>query len=248
MIRYGRSRAVGALLLLGGCSYHSMPQAPPPASALTAPARRVPGAWVVQLETDRLTRQAGLSGSLGCSAATYSVDAGAAFGEAVRTALALAFERTVPSGGGSSASELRRARASGVIIVQAAQFEPRADIERRSFGATVRATTALAANVAVDRASRRAFEGTIEASGDAAVPIGMMFDCGAVREALGEATGRAVQQLAARISERLAQTPGIRPVPAARRPPPAQPGPPQGPAPPAAPAAPTSPPAAVPVS
>jgi hypothetical protein len=244
---FARARAAGALLLLGGCSYQSIPQAPPPQAALTAPARHVPGTWLVQVDTNRLERRAGLTGGFGCRAASYSVDASAAFNEAISLALARSFERTEPSEGTPSQADMRRARATGSIVVTAAQFEPRADIEQRGFGASVRATTTLAANVTVDREFRRAFEGTIEASGDAAVPIGMAFDCDAIRQALSASTANAVEQLAQRIAERLAGTPGIRPVPVARqapRPVPAQPAPtpPAAPQPaPPAPAAPTGP-------
>jgi hypothetical protein len=233
---------MGALLLLAGCTYQAVPQAPPPEAALTAPVRHVPGTWLVHVDTDRLTRDAALTGGFGCRAASYSVNASGAFAEAVQMALAQAFDRVEASEDAPTAADLRRARASGIVIVEAAQFEPRADIEQRGFGATVRATTTLAANVTVDREFRRAFQGTIEASGDAAVPIGMIFDCGAVREAVAQSTGRAVQQLATRIAERLASAPGIRP-PAARpvpRPAPAPapaaqpaPPPPAAPAPPA---------------
>ena len=246
MIRFAKLWVAGALLLLGSCAYQSVPQAPPPAGALTTPVRHVAGTWLVQVDTDRLTRQAGLTGGFGCRAASYSVDATNAFGEAIRLALARSFERTEPIDAPPTQADLRRARATGAIIIQTAQFEPRADIEQRGFGATVRATTTLAANVTVDREFRRAFEGTIEASADAAVPIGMMFDCGAINNALGEATANAVQQLAQRIAERLASTPGIRPPPVARpRPAPAQPAPTPPPAaqptPPTPPVAPTGP-------
>jgi hypothetical protein len=211
-----RARAAGALLLLGGCTYQSIPQAPPPEAALTQPARHVPGTWLVQLDTQRLTRRASLTGGFGCRAASYSVDATAAFSEAIHLALSRSFERTEPAEGAPTQADMRRARATGAIIVNAAQFEPRADIEQRGFGASVRATTALAANVTVDREFRRAFEGTIEASGEAAVPIGMAFDCGAIRQALDQATANAVEQLAQRIAEKLASSPGIRPPPVVR--------------------------------
>ena len=246
MIRFARLGATGALLLFGGCAYQSVPQTPPPPAALTASTRHIAGTWLVQVDTERLTRQAGLTGGFGCRAASYSVDASAAFDEAIRMALGRGFERTEPIDAPPTQADLRRARATGAIIVQAAQFEPRADIEQRGFGASVRATTTLAANVTVDREFRRAFEGTIEATGNAAVPIGMMFDCGAINAALGEATANAVQLLAQRIAERLTTTPGIRPPPVARpRPAPAQPAPTPPPAaqptPPAPPAAPTGP-------
>jgi len=240
MNRFARALAVAVLPLIAGCTYRTVPAVPPPdASLTTAPARPIAGTWLVHVEAERLTREAALTG-FGCRAASYPVDATGAFTEAVHAALERAFDRVEAGDLDTTTAGLRRARASGIVIVQPAQFEPRADIEQRGFGATVRASTTLAANVTVDREFRRVFQGTVEASGAAAVPIGMMFDCGAVREAINQATGRAVQELAQRIAGRLAAAPGIRPVPVARRGPAAVPAarrPDAEPAPPAAPPA-----------
>src|SRR5262249_30047701 len=169
-----RSPAVGVLLLLAGCTYRAVPQTPPPETALTAPARVVAGTWLLHVESHRRARDAALTGGFGCRAASYPVDAGTAFAEAVQMALTRTFDRVEPVEDEPGSAELRRARATGIIIVQPAQFEPRADIEQRGVGAQVRATTALAANVTADREFRRAFQGTIEAIGDAAVPIGLI--------------------------------------------------------------------------
>lgn len=210
MVRLARLAAASVLaLMVSACTYQTVPQAPAAQELQPPTPRRIAGRYLLNVGTSGLTRSGAVSG--GCSSYAYPVNAGGAFGDAMRTALEGRFER-IEISTVSTVAELRRTRASGLIMIQPAQFEPRADVDQRGFRSMVRAATAMAANVIVDRDDRRAFEGTIEGNGTAEVPTSMIGGCGAVQQAINQATERAIEQLAERLAERLASVPGLGPI------------------------------------
>ena len=211
MVRLARFAAPAMLVLaLAACTYQTVPQAPAAQELQPATPRRIAGRYLLNVDMTGLTRDGALSGG-GCSSYRYPVNAGGAFADALRTALEGRFERIEVSTA-TTVADLRRARASGLILVQPAQFEPRADVDQRGFRSTVRAATSMAANVILDREDRRAFRGTFEGSGNASVPIAMIGGCGTVQKAINQATEQAIEQLATNIAERLASVPGLGPV------------------------------------
>ncbi len=210
MVRLARLVAVSMIaLLVSACTYQTVPQAPTAEELQPPTPRRISGRYLLNVEATGLTRNGAVSG--GCGSYSYPVNAGGAFSNAMRTALEGRFERIEVSSA-STVAELRRARANGLIMIQPAQFEPRADVDQRGFRSMVRAATAMAANVILDRDDRRAFQGTIEGNGTAEVPTAMIGGCGAVQQAINQATEHAIEQLAERLAQRLAAVPGLGPV------------------------------------
>ena len=101
------------------------------------------------------------------------------------------------------------------------QKAPRPSIASRAgtnVSDTTIATSALTAEVRVTRGTRPIFADTIEAAGNAEQGMSQAADCNRVAAALDQATRSALDQLAARITARLSQAPGLRSISPEQRP------------------------------
>lgn len=194
-------------LIVGACAYKAEPIAAPAYDVVTSFSTKVPGKWLVAVEShalDTTVRPAGII----CSAHNFPLHLSRPFATSVVQTLRNAFEEVEEIGSPIPGDQLRSRGARGIIVIRATENRARLDGQEGFWVANLRTQVLVVAAVFVDGPRGRLFGQTFEGQGTADAEAGMACSGGA--RALEDSAATAVRDAVRKIAEGVANSERVR--------------------------------------
>lgn len=193
--------------LTAGCAYKADPISAPSYNVVTSFSTRVPGKWLLAVDSSPLNQTVKPSG-YACAAHSFPLELSDAYRSSVSQTLKNVFEQIeeVPSPIPGDQTPKRGAR--GIIVVRGEEARGRLDVQPGFWQANMKTQVRIVASAYVDGPRGRVFGSTVEGEGIADAPAGLMCDGGA--QSLVEASSTAMRDSVRKLAEVLGNSERLR--------------------------------------
>lgn len=199
--------ALAAGILLSGCAYRAEPISAPSYNVVTSFSQKVPGKWLLAVESEALNQNVKPSG-MACAAHSFPIELAGAFQSSVSQTLTNVFEQIEVVSTPVAGDQVRRLGARGIIVVRGQEIRPRLDVQPGFWSANMRTQVMLVASVYVDGPNGRIFGTTVEGQGVSDQEAGLACEGGA--KSLSESAATATRDTVRKIAEGLGNSDRVR--------------------------------------
>lgn len=200
--------ALSLALLLVGCAHEIAPTTAPAVNVYSSYDSRIPGTWIVVVDSGTRFHREIKPSTYICSAHSYPFDSGDTIRASVIQTLQSVFDDASERTSHPSHDEMARQDFAGVILVRLESFQPRLACHQGFWSATCTATTDISLGVEVNGPRGRLLGTSVGSSktfdGDAGAA------CGDAANVFAESYRLALRDALERLAERVSNAPRLR--------------------------------------